>query len=62
MEVLRLGAESELKLQAYITGTAMPRSKPCLQPTPQVMATPDLNPLNKTRDRTCVLMNASQIR
>ena len=37
-------------------------SEPHLRPKPQVMATPILNPLRKARDRTFVLMDASQIR
>ena len=52
-------------------------SEPCLRPTPQLMATPDpscifdvhcsswqyqtLNPLSEARNRTCVLMDTSQI-
>ena len=36
-EVPRLGVESELQLPAYTTATAMPH----LQPTSQLMATPD---------------------
>ena len=35
-------------------------SEPHLQPTPQLMAMPILNPLSKARDRTHVLMDASQ--
>ena len=37
-------------------------SEPHLQPTPQLMATPDLNPLSEARDRTCHLMVPSRIR
>ena len=37
-------------------------SEPCLPPTPQLMANQILNPLSKAKDRTCVLMDASQIR
>ena len=39
MEVPRLGVESELQLLAYTTATAM-SSKPHLQPTLQLPATP----------------------
>ena len=38
------------------------RSKPRLQPTPQLMATPDVNPLSKARDRTLNLMVPSRVR
>ena len=38
VEVPRLGVESELHLPAYATDT---RSEPRLQPTPQLVATPD---------------------
>ena len=37
------------------------RSKPCLQPTPQLMAMPDPYPLSEARDRTWVLMDPNQI-
>ena len=38
------------------------RSKPRLQPTPQLMATLDLNPLSEARDGTRILMDTSQVR
>ena len=43
MEVPRLGMELELQLQACATATAtaIAGSKPRLQPTQQLMATPD---------------------
>ena len=37
-------------------------SQPGLQPTPQLIAMPILNPLSEARDRTHVLVDASQIR
>ena len=37
-------------------------SEPRLRPTPQLTATPDLNPLSKGRDRTRNLMVPSRIR
>ena len=40
MEVPRLGVESELRLPAYTTATAMP----WLRPTPQLMARPGIEP------------------
>ena len=36
-------------------------SEPCLQHTPQLMATWILNPLNRIRDRTCILMDSSRV-
>ena len=36
-------------------------SKPCLLPTPQLMATLILNPLSEAGDRTHILMDTSQI-
>ena len=42
MEVPRLGVESELQLPAYATATAMPDLSSRLQPTPQLIAMPDL--------------------
>ena len=41
MVVPRLRVESELQLPAYTIATAMPRSEPNLQPTPQLSAMPD---------------------
>ena len=36
-------------------------SRPRLQPTPQLMAAPVLNPLSKAKDQNHVLMDASQV-
>ena len=36
-------------------------SKPTLQPTPQLTATPDLNPSSGAWDQTHVLMDASRV-
>ena len=36
-------------------------SKPCLQPTPQLMARPDPQPMSKVRDRTQVFLDASRV-
>ena len=44
MEAPRLGVELELQLPAYATATVTPRSKPHLQPTPQLNATRDPQP------------------
>ena len=38
-----------------------PRSKPRLQPTPQLTTMPILNPLSEARDGTYILKDASQI-
>ena len=57
MEVPGLRAESELQLPAYATATAMPDlSHICSLHQRQI-----LNPLNEAGDRTCILMNTSQI-
>ena len=38
------------------------RSEPHLRPNTTAQATPDLNPLIKAKDRTCILVDTSQIR
>ena len=61
MEVPRLGVELELQLLAYATATARPDTS-CicnLHHSPRQHWI--LNPLGKTRDRTCILMGTSQI-
>jgi len=61
MEVPRLRVQSEPP--AYAIATAMRDGyEPCLGPTPQLMATPILNPLTKVRDQTHVLMDISGVR
>ena len=55
MEVPRLGAELELHLPAYTTAIAAATSKPCLQPTSQLMAMPDPSPTERGQDGNCVL-------
>ena len=42
MDAPRLGVKSELQLPANATATANAGSEPCLQPTPQLIATLDL--------------------
>ena len=37
------------------------RSEACLKPIPQLTAMPNPNPLSEARDRTCILMDTSQI-
>ena len=62
MEVPGLGVKSELWLPAYTTATAM-WDPSCIcdlhHSSGQLRI---LNPLSEARDRTCVLMGASQIR
>ena len=60
MEVPRLGVKSELQLLAYATATATPDLDHICDSTPQLMATPDLNPLNEARGWTHILMDTSQ--
>ena len=55
MEVLRLGVESELQLQAYATATTT------TDPT-YTVARQTLNPLNEARDGSCILMDPSRVR
>ena len=61
MEVSSLGVESELELLAYTTAIALPDlSHICdLHHSSQQRQIP--NPLSKARDRTRILMDASQI-
>ena len=61
MEVPRLGVESELKLPAYTTATAtrdLSRAYDLHHSSRQCQN----NPLSEARDRTRVLMDASQVR
>ena len=60
MEVPRLGVESEVQLTAYVTAT-QDLSLVCNQHHSSRQCW-ILNPLNKARDGTCVLMDTSQIR
>ena len=61
MEVPRLGVELKIHLPAYTTATATwdPSSICDLHHSPQQRRS--LNPLNKARDGTCILMDGSQI-
>ena len=59
MEVPRLGVKSEL---AYTTATVMQDPSLVCDPHHSSPQRRILNPLSKARDRTCVLMDASQIR
>ena len=61
MEVPRLEVESELQVLAYTTAKATPDSSCVLRPRPQLATMPILNPLREARDRTCILMDTSQV-
>ena len=61
MEVLRLQVESELKLLAYTTARAMQDLWLVFDLHHSSWQHQIINPLNKAKDRTCVLMGASQI-
>ena len=59
------GSQARDQIRAIATGLSHShsnaRSEPCLQPTPQLIAMLILNPLRKAKDRTCILMDSSQI-
>ena len=61
MEIPRLGVKSELQLPAYATATAMQDRSQIqdLHHSSQQHQIP--NPLNKAMDRTCILMDTSQV-
>ena len=61
MEVPGLGVESELQLPAYATATAMPDPGCVCNLHHSFQQRQILNPLNKARNQTCVLMDTSQI-
>ena len=61
MEVPRLGVTVELQLLAYTTATATSDPGRICNPHHRSQQRRILNPLSEARDRTCVLMNASQI-
>ena len=63
MEVRRLvGVKPELQLPAYATATATPDPSWIFKLHHSSRQCQILNPLSEARDRTCVLMDASQIR
>ena len=62
MEVPRLGIQSELQPLACATATAMPSLSFVCHLHHSLWQHQILNPLGKARDRTCVLMDNSQIR
>jgi len=61
MEVPGLGAESELQWPAYTTATATPDPSWVCDLHHSSQQHRILNPLSEARDRTCILMGASQI-
>ena len=62
MEVPRLGVELEHQLLTYTTATAMPDMSCVCNLYHSSRQCQILNQLSKVRDRTCVFMDASQIR
>jgi len=62
MKVPRLGVKSELWPLAYTTATAMPDPSRIWDLHHSSQQRQILSPLSKAKDRTCVLMDASQIR
>ena len=59
MEVPRLGAELELQLPTYTTGTGTPDPSRIFDLHHSSRQCQILNPLNKTRDWTCILMDTT---
>ena len=62
MEVPGLGVESELQLLAYTTATATPDLSPICNLHHSSRQHWILNPLSEGRNRTCTLMDTSQLR
>ena len=61
IEVPRLGVKSELQLPAYATVTAMPDPSHICDLYHSSWQCRILNPLTKTRDGTCNLIDISQV-
>ena len=61
MEVTGLGVESELQLLAYPTATARPDPSLIHDLSCSLRQHHILNTLSKARDRTCILVDTSQI-
>ena len=62
MEVPRLGVELELQLPAYVTAIAMPDSSHVYNLHHSSQQSSILKPLGKAKDRTHILLDASQVR
>ena len=61
MEISRLGVESELQLPAYATAIATPDLSCICSLCSTFWQRQFLNPLSKTRDQTCILMDTTGI-
>ena len=61
MEIPKLGVELELQLQTYTTAMAIQDLSHICGLHPSSWQCQILNPLSEAGDRTCVLMDASQI-
>ena len=61
MEVPGLWVKSELQLPAYTTATATPALSCICDLYHSLWQCWILNPLSETRDRTCILMDTSQV-
>ena len=61
MEVPRLGVELELWLPTYTTATATLDPTHICNPHHSSQQHQILNPLSKARERTCILMDTSQV-
>ena len=61
MEIPRLGVKSELQLLAYATATATRDPSHVCDLHTSSWQSQILNPLNKARDRTCILINAGRV-
>ena len=61
MEFPRLGVELELQLLAYTTATAMQDLSHVYNLHHSSQQHQILNPVSEARDRTCVLMDTSQV-
>ena len=61
MEVSRLGVKSELQFLAFTTATAMRDLSQVCNLHYSSQQRQILNPWNKAKDWTCILMDASQI-
>ena len=61
MEIPRVGAKLELQLPAYTTATAMPGPSRVWDLHLSSQQQQFLNPLNKARDQTHILIDTNQI-
>ena len=61
MEIPGWGVKSELQVQAYAIGTAMPDVSCVCDPLHSLQQHWILNLLNKARNQTCILMDTTQV-